>query len=193
MTLSNPKLLGNIRVVLARTSHPGNIGAAMRAMKTMGLSQLVSGQPGVFPNSQADAMAAGATDLLAQARVCATLEEALADTTLVLGVSARRRDIVTEVLTPPEAASRLLDRGAGRAGGAGVRQRNQRHVERGAEPVSGPGDDCRQSGIQLAQPGGGGAGAELRNPSGLAGAPGLAGAGAGCGNGGRGGAVLRAP
>ena len=108
MTLSNPKLLGNIRIVLARTSHPGNIGAAMRAMKTMGLSQLYLVNPAIFPNSQADAMAAGATDLLAQARVCATLEEALADTTLVLGVSARRRDIVTGVLTPPEAASRLL-------------------------------------------------------------------------------------
>ncbi|OGU24624.1 MAG: tRNA (cytosine(32)/uridine(32)-2'-O)-methyltransferase TrmJ [Hydrogenophilales bacterium RIFOXYD1_FULL_62_11] len=108
MTLSNPKFLGNIRIVLARTSHPGNIGAAMRAMKTMGLSQLYLVNPAVFPNSQADAMAAGATDLLAQARVCTTLEEALADTTLVLGVSARRRDIVTEVLTPPEAATHLL-------------------------------------------------------------------------------------
>jgi len=108
MTSTDPKLLANIRVVLARTSHPGNIGAAMRAMKTMGLSQLVLVSPAVFPNSQADAMAAGAADLLAQARVCATLEEALADTTLVLGVSARRRDIVTEVLTPPEAATRLL-------------------------------------------------------------------------------------
>jgi TrmH family RNA methyltransferase len=100
--------INNIRVVLARPSHPGNIGAAMRAMKTMGLSQLVLVNPAVFPNSQADAMAAGATDLLAQARVCATLEEALADTTLVLGVSARRRDIVADVLTPPEAATRLL-------------------------------------------------------------------------------------
>ena len=108
MTSTDPKLLANIRVVLTRTSHPGNIGAAMRAMKTMGLSQLVLVSPAVFPNSQADAMAAGATDLLAQARVCDTLAEALADTTLVLGVSARRRDIVAEVLTPPEAATRLL-------------------------------------------------------------------------------------
>ncbi len=112
MTTSNPspdpKQLASIRIVLARPSHPGNIGAAMRAMKTMGLSQLYLVTPAVFPNSQADAMAAGAADDLAQARVCATLEEALADTTLVLGVSARRRDIVTDVLTPPEAAMRLL-------------------------------------------------------------------------------------
>ncbi len=108
MTPADPKLLARIRIVLTRTSHPGNIGAAARAMKTMGLSQLVLVDPAVFPNSQADAMAAGSTDLLAQARVCATLADALADTTLALGVSARRRDIVAEVLTPPQAAVRLL-------------------------------------------------------------------------------------
>lgn len=108
MTTADPKLLANIRVVLTRTSHPGNIGAAARAMKTMGLSRLVLVDPAVFPNSQADAMASGAADLLAQASVCATLAEALADTTLALGVSARRRDIVAEVLTPPEASRRLL-------------------------------------------------------------------------------------
>ena len=108
MIPADPKLLARIRIVLARTSHPGNIGAAARAMKTMGLSDLVLVEPAVFPNSQADAMAAGSTDLLAAARVCATLAEALADTTLALGVSARRRDIVSEVLTPPEAAVRLL-------------------------------------------------------------------------------------
>lgn len=108
MTQPDPQLLANIRIVLTRTSHPGNIGSAARAMKTMGLSDLVLVAPAVFPNSQADAMAAGATDLLAAARVCATLAEALADTTLALGVSARRRDIVSEVLSPPEASMRLL-------------------------------------------------------------------------------------
>lgn len=108
MTPSDPKLLANIRIVLARTSHPGNIGAAARAMKTMGLSQLYLVQPYLFPNSQADAMAAGAADLLSTAHVCSTLDEALAGTTLALGVSARRRDIMAEVLTPPEAATRLL-------------------------------------------------------------------------------------
>jgi TrmH family RNA methyltransferase len=108
MSAPDPKLLPNIRVVLARTSHPGNIGAAARAMKTMGLSELVLVGPAIYPNSQADAMASGATDVLAAARVCATLAEALADTRLALGVSARRRDIVAEWLTPPEAAARLL-------------------------------------------------------------------------------------
>lgn len=108
MTPSDPKLLANIRIVLTRTSHPGNIGAAARAMKTMGLSQLVLVAPAVFPNSQADAMAASAGDVLAQARVCVTLAEALTGTTLALGVSARRRDIVAQVRTPPEAAICLL-------------------------------------------------------------------------------------
>jgi len=108
MTLPDPSLLANVRIVLARTSHPGNIGAAARAMKTMGLSQLWLVDPAVFPNSQAEAMASGATDLLAQARVCSGLAEALADTTLALGVSARRRDIVAEMLTPGAAAQRLL-------------------------------------------------------------------------------------
>lgn len=113
MTAPDPKLLANLRVVLARTSHPGNIGAAARAMKTMGLAQLYLVDPAIFPNSQADAMASGAIDVLANARVCATLAEALADTTLALGVSARRRDIVAEVLTPAEAAARLLGEARG--------------------------------------------------------------------------------
>ena len=108
MTHPNPKLLDSIRIVLSRTSHPGNIGAAARAMKTMGLSQLYLVEPAVFPNSQADAMASGASDVLANAVVCETLTQALAGTVLALGVSARRRDITSEILTPPEAASRLL-------------------------------------------------------------------------------------
>lgn len=77
-------------------------------MKTMGLSELYLVQPYLFPNSQADAMAASAGDVLARARVCASLGEALEGCSLALGVSARRRDIVAEVLTPAESATRLL-------------------------------------------------------------------------------------
>ena len=77
---SSPKLLDSIRIVLSRTSHPGNIGAAARAMKTMGLSQLYLVNPAVFPNSQAEAMASGATDVLANAVVCDTLTQALTGT-----------------------------------------------------------------------------------------------------------------
>jgi TrmH family RNA methyltransferase len=108
MTQPEPKLLEHIRIVLSRTSHPGNIGAAARAMKTMGLSQLVLVSPAIFPNSQADAMASGAGDVLANSRVCETLGDALAGTTLAFGVSARRRDITSPVYTPFEAAPRLL-------------------------------------------------------------------------------------
>ena len=108
MTPPDPTLLANIRIVLTRTSHPGNIGAAARAMKTMGLSQLYLVDPDVFPNSQAEAMASGAADVLANAVVCASLTEALTGCSLALGVSARRRDIMAEVLAPREAAFRLL-------------------------------------------------------------------------------------
>jgi TrmH family RNA methyltransferase len=105
---ADPEPFGRVRIVLSRTSHPGNIGAAARAMKTMGLRRLYLVDPAVFPNSQASAMASGASDVLDAATVCGTLAEALAGVTLALGVSARRRDIVARVLTPREAASALL-------------------------------------------------------------------------------------
>jgi TrmH family RNA methyltransferase len=109
----NSELLNRIRIVLVRTSHPGNIGAAARAMKTMGLSRFYLVAPESFPHEQATAMASGATDMLEGAIVCATLAEALAGTTLAVGASARRREIVAEVLTPAEAAPRLLHEAAG--------------------------------------------------------------------------------
>ena len=65
-------LLSRIRVVLVGTQHPGNIGSAARAMKTMGLRNLVLVAPEVFPDPRADALAVGAVDLLEQARVCAS-------------------------------------------------------------------------------------------------------------------------
>jgi tRNA/rRNA methyltransferase len=85
--------LPRIAVVLARTSHPGNIGAAARAMKTMGLSDLVLVEPRHFPHADAVAMAAGAADVLDRARVVPTLAAALADRVLAVGFSARGRDL----------------------------------------------------------------------------------------------------
>lgn len=99
--------LDRIRVVLSHTSHPGNIGAAARAMKTMGLSRLVLVNPRFFPDPQAEAMASGAADLLAQAQVCATLEEALAGTTFATAMTARRRGLAVEPLWAREAAGEL--------------------------------------------------------------------------------------
>lgn len=88
-------MLDRIRIVMVNTSHAGNIGSAARAMKTMGLKHLWLVAPAEFPSrrDRADAMASGATDLVADARVVSTLDEALGDCSLVLGASARQRRI----------------------------------------------------------------------------------------------------
>ena len=86
-------MLDRIRIVLCTTTHPGNIGAAARAMKTMGLSRLDLVMPRFFPHEQATAMASGADDVLAAARVYASLPDALKGTTLVVGMTARARDL----------------------------------------------------------------------------------------------------
>lgn len=108
--------LANVRVVLCSTSHPGNIGACARAMKTMGLEQLVLVNPKYFPHAEAEAMASRATDILAGARVCASLDEALTDCAYAVASTARNRDLSHEVITPREAAARL----AGEARAASV-------------------------------------------------------------------------
>ena len=91
-------------MVLSHTSHPGNIGAAARAMKTMGLEQLWLVNPQHFPDAEATARASGADDLLAVARVCTGVDEALHDCRLVIGASARSRSIPCPVLAPDECA-----------------------------------------------------------------------------------------
>ncbi|HEU0186975.1 MAG TPA: RNA methyltransferase [Gallionellaceae bacterium] len=101
--------LSNVRVVLSHTSHPGNIGAAARAMKTMGLEQLYLINPRFFPDPQAEAMASGAADVLQRAAVCSSLDEALQGAVMVVGMSARVRDISQEVLTPREAMPLLVE------------------------------------------------------------------------------------
>ncbi|MCK9529930.1 MAG: RNA methyltransferase [Gammaproteobacteria bacterium] len=83
----------NVRVVMVETTHPGNIGAAARAMKNMFLSRLYLVKPKVFPHAEATARASGADDLLAGAVVCDSLEEAVAGCSLVFGASARLRRI----------------------------------------------------------------------------------------------------
>ena len=98
-------LLSDIRIVLVGTTHPGNIGAAARAMKNMGLTDLALVSPKIFPSPEADARASGADDLLVNARVHGTLEEATADCHLIIGASARRRTIAWPELTPRDAAA----------------------------------------------------------------------------------------
>lgn len=105
-TASNP--LDRLRVVLSHPSHPGNIGAAARAMKTMGLSRLVLVNPREFPHVQADAMAAGATDLLVQAEVVDTMSAALQGTVLAVALTARRRELATPALWARDAAAEVV-------------------------------------------------------------------------------------
>ncbi|MFA6970532.1 MAG: RNA methyltransferase [Gallionella sp.] len=105
-------MLNNIRVVLSHTTHPGNIGAAARAMKTMGLSHLYLINPRHFPDQQASAMAAGADDVLACAVVCTSIDEALEGVVLTVGMTARQRDISNEVMTPREAMPHVVQQAA---------------------------------------------------------------------------------
>jgi tRNA (cytidine32/uridine32-2'-O)-methyltransferase len=97
-----------IRFVLVRTSHPGNIGAAARAIRTMGFARLGLVAPHKFPHPDAVAMASGATAVLDEAVESPTLIEAVSDCTLVLGCTARARAVQLDELSPREAAQRAL-------------------------------------------------------------------------------------
>jgi len=106
--------LSRIRVVLSRPSHPGNIGAAARAMKTMGIAQLVLVRPRRFPDPEARARASGALGILQSARVCPSLDEALAGTVFSVALSARPRELSHRPLDARAAAREIVD--AARAG-----------------------------------------------------------------------------
>jgi tRNA (cytidine32/uridine32-2'-O)-methyltransferase len=98
----------SLRIVLVGTQHPGNIGSAARAMKTMGLGRLMLVAPHRFPDREAYALAAGANDLLDQAEIHPSLASAVADCHLVIASTARHRTVPMPELTPPEGAQRLL-------------------------------------------------------------------------------------
>jgi tRNA/rRNA methyltransferase len=110
--LNKPNNLSNIRVVLSHTTHPGNIGAAARAMKTMGLQHLYLINPRFFPDPQATAMAAGADDVLQNAVVCKSIDEALQGVVFTVAMTARLRDISIAVKTPHEAMPEVLQQAA---------------------------------------------------------------------------------
>lgn len=103
MTISD--FAARVRYVLVRTSHPGNIGSAARAIRTMGFARLELVAPHRYPDPEAYALAAGAPQVLEQAGVHATLPEGLAGARLVLGMSARRRGVSLPELTPRDAAA----------------------------------------------------------------------------------------
>ena len=97
-----------VRIVLVGTTHPGNIGAVARAMKNMGLEQLALVNPKTFPSAQAVARASGATDILNNAQVHTSLDDAVADCGWVIGTSARRRSIAWPTLLARDAATEVL-------------------------------------------------------------------------------------
>ena len=101
-----------VRVVLVEPSHPGNIGGAARAMKTMGFGDLALVRPKRFPDPQAEWRAAGATDVLRAARVFDSVDEAVADCGLVAGTSARQRRIPLPIDTAADFAARVASTSA---------------------------------------------------------------------------------
>jgi len=105
-------MLDRIRIVLSHTSHPGNIGAAARAMKTMGLSRLTLVNPKSFPDTEAVVRAVGADDILDRAVVCDSLDAALADTVFAVAISARHRSLGPEPLQARAAAPEVLAQAA---------------------------------------------------------------------------------
>ena len=109
----NKMNLSDIRIILVGTTHPGNIGSTARAMKTMGLAHLYLVAPKSFPDSAATALAVGADDLLEQAVVVPSLDEALKGCQLIFASSARRRDLAIPCVTPAGCAELVAKRGTG--------------------------------------------------------------------------------
>lgn len=101
--------LDNIRIILSNTSHPGNIGAAVRAMKTMGLTSLCLVNPKSFPDKTADIRAVGARDILNKVKVFTDIDEALDGTMMAAAVTARARGLPHETYNSRQGAESLLD------------------------------------------------------------------------------------
>lgn len=98
-----------MRFVLCRPSHPGNIGAAARAIKTMGFSDLRLVAPERFPAPEAQWMATSAIDVLEAATVADSLEEQIKDCVAAFALSARSREWSPQVLDVRTAAARAVE------------------------------------------------------------------------------------
>jgi len=98
----------SVKFILVGTTHPGNIGAAARAMKNMGIKQLGLVSPKEFPHEQAFNRAKAAVDVLEEAVVHENLKEAVADSTFVVGTSARNRKVPWPIVSPKEAAEEIV-------------------------------------------------------------------------------------
>lgn len=113
VSLPDADILSRLRIVLVGAQHPGNIGAAARAMKVMGLGDLVLVAPERYPDAEASARASGAEDVLNAARVVDTLDEALADTVLAIGTSARTRRTEWPLIDARAAAEKAVATASG--------------------------------------------------------------------------------
>ena len=98
----------NVRIVLIGTSHTGNIGSTARAMKTMGLSDFYLVDPVSPPDGKSSALAAGAGDVLANAKIVDSVAEAVKDCSLIVGTSARSRTLPWPMLTPRECGVQMV-------------------------------------------------------------------------------------
>jgi len=136
----------SIRIVLVGTSHPGNIGSSARAMKTMGLDSLYLVAPERFPAAEATVMAAGADDVLLQARVLPDVRSAIADCGLVVGTTARDRHLPWRIVEPREAALEI----------AAAAQTSEVAILFGAERTGLHNEDLQQCHMQLTIPTGSG-------------------------------------
>jgi tRNA (cytidine32/uridine32-2'-O)-methyltransferase len=97
-----------VRIVLIDPSHPGNIGSVARAMKNMALADLVLVRPRSFPHAESTALAAGADDILANARIVESVEQAVADCAFIAGTTSRPRSYYWEFTTPRDVAGRIV-------------------------------------------------------------------------------------
>ncbi|MDE0747905.1 MAG: tRNA (cytosine(32)/uridine(32)-2'-O)-methyltransferase TrmJ [Porticoccaceae bacterium] len=105
--MSTAERQAKIRIVLVNTSHPGNIGGAARAMKNMGLAELYLVEPREYPAPRAVWRAAGARDVLANAKIVSSVDEAIKDCGLVIGTSARERRIPWPLINPRECGDKI--------------------------------------------------------------------------------------
>ncbi|MGN1392681.1 MAG: RNA methyltransferase [Succinivibrionaceae bacterium] len=109
MAIVDSNIMDNVVIILVDPSHPGNIGSAARAMKTMGLKELRIVKKENIINSDSIALAKGARDVLESAKIYNTLDDALKDITLVAGTSARSRSIELPLYQPHEAVKKIAE------------------------------------------------------------------------------------
>ncbi len=102
-------LLDNINIILCNTSHHGNIGSAARAMKTMDLYNLILVNPVSIPDDHSIALASNAADVVKNAKILTSLNEALYESTLIIGMTSRKREFAHKIQTPKEIAPEIIE------------------------------------------------------------------------------------